>query len=92
MYRNKPRVEYEGKPVEVSQREHAFLEALCTEPERVFSRQELLLRLWEIEFDPQTNVVEVLVARLRRKLGAEASRSIETVIGAGYRLRSLESE
>lgn len=90
VFRHKPRVEYDGRPVEVSQREHAFLELLFSEPSRVFSRQELLRRLWEINFDPQTNVVEVLVARTRRKLGPEAAQMIETVIGEGYRLRSLE--
>jgi len=90
IYRNRPRVEYVGRTVETSTREHAFLELLGEDLGRVCSRQELLRRLWEINFDPQTNVVEVLVARLRRKLGPEGGRMIETVVREGYRLRALE--
>ena len=51
----------------------------------VLSREELLRLVWEIEFDPGSNVVDVYVAALRRKLGANV---IETVRGRGYRLRT----
>lgn len=84
--RNRQRVEIHGKPLEVSPREHGFLELLAENPARVFTRAELLEKLWDIQFDPGTNVVDVLVARLRRKLGPESSRWIETVVGEGYRL------
>lgn len=89
--RNRQRVEIHGKTLEVSPREHAFLELLAESPDRVFTRAELLEKLWEIQFDPGTNVVDVLVARLRRKLGPERSRWIETVVGQGYRLGDLEA-
>jgi len=85
IHRHRPRVELGGRAIEVSEREHAFLELLAAAPGRTFSRPELLQRLWEINFDPQTNVVEVLVARLRRKLGPDAASLIATVIGEGYR-------
>lgn len=91
VHRNKPRVEFRGRPIELSQREHAFLELLSSEPGRVYSRQELLSRLWNIGFDPQTNVVEVLVARVRRKVGTEVAALIETVVGEGYRFRASET-
>lgn len=91
VHRTRRRVEFRGATVEVSEREHAFLELLCSEPERVFSRPELLHKLWEIDFDPQTNVVEVLVARVRRKLGAEAARIVKTVVGEGYQLQAPET-
>ncbi len=87
--RNRPRVLIHGAPLEVSAREHGFLELLAESPARVFTRAELLEKLWDIQFDPGTNVVDVLVARLRRKLGPDRSRWIETVVGEGYRLGDL---
>ena len=54
-------------------------------PGEVLSREQLLQLVWEIDFDPGSNVVDVYVAALRRKLG---SRVIETVRGVGYRLQS----
>lgn len=87
IHRGKHRVEWGGRRVELSPREYDFLELLASEVGHVWSKPELLRILWEIDFDPQTNVVEVLVARLRRKLGMEAARAIETVVGEGYRLR-----
>jgi DNA-binding response OmpR family regulator len=83
--RHRPRVEFAGRSIELSTREHAFLELLASAPGQVFARRELLSKLWEIDFDPETNVVDVLVARLRRKLGA-AARLVETVPRAGYRI------
>lgn len=79
-------VEYLGRRVETSEKEHHLLLALSSEPGRVFSRTELLSRVWEIEFDPGTNIVDVLVARLRRKLAPHGSRVIQTIVGEGYRL------
>jgi DNA-binding response OmpR family regulator len=86
VHRDRPRVEVDGRTLDTSLREHAFLELLCSEPERVFSKAELLHELWEIDFDPRTNVVEVFVARLRRKLGPTCSGLVETVVREGYRL------
>jgi len=48
--------------------------------------------VWRIEFDPGTNVVDVLIARLRRKLTPHGPRVIQTVVGQGYRLRAPEQE
>ncbi len=53
-------------------------------PGRVFSREQLLSRVWGYDFDPGSNIVDVYVGYLRSKLGAEL---IETVRGMGYRLR-----
>ena len=87
--RNRQRIEIDGKTLEVSPREHGFIELLAENPDKIFTRAELLAKLWEIEFDPGTNVVDVLVARLRRKLGPDRTRWIETVVGQGYRLGDL---
>jgi DNA-binding response OmpR family regulator len=71
--------------VQLSAREAALLAAFARQAGEVMSREQLLQRVWQIDFDPGSNVVEVYVAALRRKLGAEL---IETVRGRGYRLRT----
>lgn len=68
---------------ELSAREYALLEVLLRDPDRVFSREELLDRVWGINFDPHSNVVEVYVRYLRLKIGAAR---ITTVRGGGYRM------
>jgi DNA-binding response OmpR family regulator len=70
--------------VSLSDREFALLRAFLSRPRQVLSRRELLAMAWRMDFDPQTNLVDVYVGYLRRKLG---DRVIETVRGAGYRLR-----
>jgi DNA-binding response OmpR family regulator len=72
-----------GRTVSLSDREFALLRAFLSHPRQVLSRRELLAMAWDMDFDPQTNLVDVYVGYLRRKLG---ERVIETVRGAGYRL------
>jgi DNA-binding response OmpR family regulator len=71
--------------VDLSDREFALLRALMEQPGAIVARERLLSVVWGIDFDPGTNVVEVCVRRLRRKLGPAAP--IETVRNAGYRIR-----
>jgi DNA-binding response OmpR family regulator len=73
-----------GHQVSLSAREFTLLQAFLSHPRQVLSRQELLSMVWGMDFDPQTNLVDVYVGYLRRKLGEPA---IETVRGMGYRLR-----
>lgn len=68
---------------ELSNREFALLEALMRKPGVTHTREELLERVWGINFDPQSNVVDVYVRYLRLKVGAHR---IETVRGGGYRM------
>jgi DNA-binding response OmpR family regulator len=77
------RATVEGRSVDLSAREFALLEALMRRPEQVLTRQQLLSHVWGYDFDPGSNVVDVYVRYLRRKLGSEA---IETVRGVGYRM------
>lgn len=74
-----------GRRVDVSPREFDVLQALVEAKGEVVSRADLLKRIWGIEFDPGTNVVEVQVARLRKKLQRTGPPVIETVVGRGYR-------
>ncbi|MDQ7828221.1 MAG: response regulator transcription factor [Armatimonadota bacterium] len=71
-----------GREVPLSPRELTLLAAFLRHPGRVLSRVQLLQLVWNLEFDPGSNVVDVHVAALRRKIGAAF---IETVRGAGYR-------
>jgi DNA-binding response OmpR family regulator len=74
-----------GRTVSLSAREFSLLQAFAAHPGQVLSRQELLSMAWDINFDPQTNLVDVYVGYLRRKLGGPI---IETIHGAGYRLHA----
>ena len=77
------RAEVAGREVELTAKEFTLLETFLRHPGRVLSREQLLSHVWGYDFDPGSNVVEVYVRYLRRKLGEQA---IETVRGMGYRL------
>lgn len=77
------RVRVGDREVELSAREFALAEMLFRHSGQVVSRQQILSHVWGYDFDPGSNVVDVYVGYLRRKLGREL---IETVRGMGYRL------
>jgi DNA-binding response OmpR family regulator len=74
-----------GADMELSAREFTLLETFLSHPDQVMSREQLLSRVWGYDFDGGSNVVDVYVGYLRKKLGPG---SIETVRGMGYRLPS----
>jgi len=76
----------DGRRLGLSTREYALLEYLSRVPNEVVSRERILSAVWQYQFDPRSNVVDVYVGRLRRKL--DPLVSIETVRGGGYRLRT----
>ena len=78
-------VSVDGRSVELSSREFALAETLFRHPGQVLSREQLLSMVWGYDFEPESNVVDVYIGYLRRKLGSDR---IETVRGMGYRLRS----
>ncbi len=77
------RASVDGVEVDLSAREFLLAETLLRHPGQVLSREQLLSRVWGYDFDPGSNVVDVYIGYLRRKLGREV---VETVRGAGYRL------
>ena len=77
------RITVAGVAVDLSAREFALAEEFLRSPEQVLSREQLLSRVWGFDFDPGSNVVDVYVRYLRKKIGAER---LETVRGMGYRL------
>ena len=77
-----------GQPLDLRPREFALLEYLMRHPGRVLSKTMILSHVWGYSFDPGTNVVDVLVSRLRDKVDEGfASKMIHTVRGAGYVLK-----
>ena len=76
------------KPIELRPREYALLEYLMRNAGNVVSKTMILEHVWDYHFDPQTNVVDVLVHRLRSKVDQEFEKKlIHTVRGVGYALR-----
>ena len=77
------RASTDGHPIDLTAREFTMLEVLIRHAGQVLSREQLLSHVWGYDYDPGSNVVDVYVGYLRKKLGAG---SIETVRGMGYRL------
>lgn len=83
------RVLREGREIELHSREFALLECLMRNPGRPLSKAMILENVWDYDFDPQTNVVDVLVCRLREKVDRSfKTKLIETIRGVGYVLRT----
>jgi two-component system, OmpR family, response regulator len=76
-----------GRRIDLTGREFSLLECLMRVPGRVFTRTQLCQHVWEYQFDSGTNLVEVYIQRLRRKVDDEEStKLIQTIRGAGYRI------
>jgi two-component system copper resistance phosphate regulon response regulator CusR len=72
-----------GRTIDLTAREFTMLEVLIRHAGQVLSREQLLSHVWGYDYDPGSNIVDVYIGYLRRKLGSGA---IETVRGMGYRL------
>jgi len=77
------RLRVDGVEVDLSAREFTLAETFLRNPGQVLSREQLLSRVWGYDFDPGSNVVDVYVRYLRKKVGP---RRVETIRGMGYRL------
>ena len=83
----KQQVRRQGKPVTLQPREYKLLEYLMRHAGQVVTRAMLLEHVWGYHFDPQTNVIDVHVSRLRQKIDRDfETQLLDTVRGAGYRL------
>jgi len=86
--RLKHKVRVGGTPLELTPKEFHLLQHFLLHPEEVVRRTELLEKVWDMHFDPESNVVDVHVGNLRRKLKAAAGKDlIQTVRGVGFRLQ-----
>jgi len=74
--------------VELTTREFSLLEHLMRSPGRVLTRVEICERVWEYDFDPGTNLVDVYIQRIRKKVDGDfPEKLIETIRGVGYRIK-----
>jgi two-component system, OmpR family, copper resistance phosphate regulon response regulator CusR len=82
------RVEWSGRPLDLTAREYRILDVLMRRPNWIVSRDSLIESVWGYDFTDTSNLVEVYIGRIRRKLAEVGAPSmIQTVRGAGYRLR-----
>lgn len=84
--RNSKSVTVKMVSVTLTAKELAILELLMANPDKLFSRERMLNNIWGMNVDPLTNVVDVYIGRIRKKLGLDNSPFIETVRGMGYRI------
>lgn len=81
------RVERAGQPIALTAREYALLEYLLLNQGHVVSRVDVAEKVWDINFDTNTNVIDVYTTNLRRKIDKDFSpKLIHTVVGMGYAL------
>ena len=78
-----------GRTIDLSAREFSLLELFLRHPDQVLSREQLLSHVWGYDFDPASNIIDVYVGYLRKKLGAS---TLQTVRGVGYRLSVAERD
>jgi DNA-binding response OmpR family regulator len=82
-----------GRPLDLTPKEFQLLEYFLLHPDEVVRRTTLLEKVWDMHFDPESNVVDVHVGNLRRKLtGAAGRQLIQTVRGVGFVLRESAPE
>ena len=81
------RFSVDGKDIKMTAKELAIIELLMSNPGTLFSRERILSNVWGLNMDPLTNVVDVYIGKLRKKIDSDdADSMIETVRGLGYRL------
>ncbi len=74
-----------GREVPLTLREYGVLEYFLRHPDQIISREQILANVWDFSFDTLSNVVDVHVKNLRKKLGTVHGKSIQTIRGMGYR-------
>ncbi|MBQ2973155.1 MAG: response regulator transcription factor [Clostridia bacterium] len=85
------KVTHDGKTIELTIKEHNILVKLASNPERIYSREQLLDSIWGVDFIGDSRTVDSHVARLRTKLGTWGEKHLKTVYGVGYKIEVTES-
>lgn len=78
------KVTVKGKNIELQEKEFQLLELLIESPSKIITKTVILKEIWNYDFDPQTNIVDVMVCRLRQKIDSDDNKTIRTVRGIGY--------
>jgi DNA-binding response OmpR family regulator len=80
------------KEIQLTTREFVLLEYLARNANRVVSKNQILENVWDMEFDPDSNIIEVYMYQLRKKIDKGFDKALlETIIGAGYKLKGSKS-
>lgn len=82
------RVFNDGKEINLTLKEYSLLECLMRHPNQVLNREQILANVWDFSFDSFSNVVDVHITNLRKKLGDKNGKVLETIRGVGYRLNN----
>ena len=77
---------FDGEKIELTLKEFSILLMLCSSPDRVYSRDNILNEVWGLDYIGDTRTVDSHVARLRTKLGSWGTRHLITVYGLGYKV------
>ncbi|MDZ8105102.1 MAG: response regulator transcription factor [Nostoc sp. DedQUE12a] len=86
-------VTYNQRAIELTSREFNLLEYLMRSPGRVFTRTQILEHVWGYDFNPNTNVVDVCIQRIRKKIDPiDEAGLIESIRGVGYRFRKPDEK
>ncbi|MBX9254918.1 response regulator transcription factor [Desmonostoc muscorum CCALA 125] len=86
-------VTYNQRAIELTSREFNLLEYLMRSPGRVFTRTQILEHVWGYDFNPNTNVVDVCIQRIRKKIDPiDQADPIESIRGVGYRFRKPDDK
>jgi len=81
------RVVRAGKPIRLTSKEYALLEYMMRNPNRVLSRTRIAEHVWDMNFDPESNVIDVYISHLRAKIDKGFDKPlIHTIRGQGYML------
>ncbi|TLV01444.1 response regulator transcription factor [Dyadobacter luticola] len=87
------KVTREGKDFNLTAKEFILLEYLARNANRVVSKNQILENVWQMDFDPESNIVEVFMYQLRKKIDRGfAEQMVETVIGVGYSLKGTKAK
>jgi DNA-binding response OmpR family regulator len=79
-------VRRDGQPIKLSAKEYALLEFLMRNPDRVLDRMTIAQKVWDISYEPSSNVIDVYISALRKKVDRDFETPlIHTVVGMGYR-------
>jgi two-component system copper resistance phosphate regulon response regulator CusR len=82
-----------GKEIELTTKEYALMEYLMRNKNRILSRSTITQHVWKHNFDPESNIIDVYIKRLRSKIDSENQKPlIQSIRGVGYRMREISGE
>ncbi|MDQ1265787.1 MAG: hypothetical protein QG635_939, partial [Bacteroidota bacterium] len=82
-----------GKEIELTTKEYALLEYLMRNRNRILSRSTITQHVWKHNFDPESNIIDVYIKRLRSKIDKDNAKPlIQSIRGVGYRMREVISD